>query len=81
MDAAAQHISVDFESLLAFADEAIPQLPSDVISPIRGIEIHWIHPKSTLERYFRDGERPHGSFDGEYAKQLPDFAEDGLRPT
>ncbi|TWT87013.1 hypothetical protein [Stieleria varia] len=77
MDAAAQHISVDFESLVAFANEDIPDLPADVITPIQGIEQHWIHPKTTLERYFRDGERPHGSFDGEYAKQLRYYAEGG----
>jgi hypothetical protein len=77
MDAAAQHISVDFESLLALVNNDITELPADVMTPIRGIEQSWIHSKSTLERYFRDGERPHGSFDGEYATQLRDNAEGG----
>jgi hypothetical protein len=77
MDVAAQHISVNFESLLAFANNDISELPVDVIKPICGIETHWINPKSILERYFRDGERPDGSLDGEYAKQLRYNAEGG----
>ncbi|MGB7327276.1 MAG: hypothetical protein WBD31_20535 [Rubripirellula sp.] len=69
MQAAAQHVSVKFSALHAFHNGKASKLPIDVVKPIRGFEQHWIAPSTTLERYFRDGERPHGSFDGEYADQ------------
>jgi len=77
MESAAQHVTVDFGSLRAFKDGDISNLPIDVVTPIRGIEQHWIVPSTTLERYFRNGERLHGSFDGEYADQLRYHAENG----
>ena len=70
MESAAQHVTVDFGSLRAFKDGDISNLPIDVVTPICGIEQHWIAPSTTLERYFRDGELPHGSFDSVYADQL-----------
>ena len=77
MESASQHVSVDFGALLAFKNGHISRLPVDVVSPIRGIEQYWIVPSTTLERYFRDGERPHGSFDGQDAQQLRYYAEGG----
>jgi len=77
MELAAQHVSIDFEALLAFKMKRITELPANVVYPRRGFEQHWISPKYTLERYFRDGVRPHGSFSDEYADQQRHNAEGG----
>lgn len=75
MDAAAAHVNVDFDALRAFAGGTITELPTTVVVPTRGFEIHWISPKATLERYFRDGELPDGSLDAEGAEQLRSVSE------
>lgn len=77
MESAARHVSVDFDSLLAYKTKRISELPSDIVCPKRGFEQHWIDPKWTLERYFRDGELPHGSFDANRADELRYYAEGG----
>ena len=69
------HIFVDFRALTDFHAGRIDQLPDDVVHPTRGFTTHWISPKQQLERYFRDGERPHGSFDREYADTARHYAE------
>ncbi|MCM2375266.1 hypothetical protein [Aporhodopirellula aestuarii] len=72
---ASSHVSVDFQALADFHAGRIDHLPSDVIQTTRGLDAHWINPKDQLERYFRDGERPHGSFNREYADTLRCYAE------
>ena len=72
---AADHVDVDFAALADFFDGKITELPEDVIHPTRGLTAHWINPKLTLERYFRDGEIPHGSFNSEYAETVKHYAE------
>lgn len=73
--AAAAHVHVDFDALRAFARGTIPELPASVVIPTRGIEMHWTSPKTILERYFRNGERPDGSFNAQEAEQLRSVAE------
>jgi len=72
---ASSHVSVDFSALADFHAGRIKYLPNDVISQTRGLPMHWITPKSQLEAYFRDGDRPHGSFNREYADTLRHYAE------
>ncbi|MDM4019384.1 hypothetical protein [Roseiconus lacunae] len=75
IDYASSHVSVDFQALADFHSGRTSQLPDDVIHPTRGLTAHWINPKDTLERYFRDGEVPYGSFNREYADTLKHYAE------
>ncbi|ELP31080.1 hypothetical protein [Rhodopirellula baltica] len=75
IDYASSHLSVDFQALSDFHSGRIDQLPVDVIRPTRGLTAHWINPKAQLERYFLDGEVPHGSFNREYADRLRYYAE------
>lgn len=74
-ESASQYVSVDFESLLSFKNEKISKLPADVVTPTRGINQQLIYPSRILERYFRDGERPQGSFDDDFAKRIRYYAE------
>ena len=74
---ASDHVSVDFNALVDFQAGKIDSLPADVIRPTRGFTAHLINPKITLERYFRDGEIPDGSFDRDTPRPLDTM----LRPT
>lgn len=67
---ASSHVEVDFSALDDFHAGRVDELPSDVVEPTRGITAHWINPKFELERYFRERQRPHGSFNREYAETL-----------
>ena len=70
IDYTSEHVDVNFRALTDFHAGRIDRLPEDVIRPTRGLTAHWINPREQLERYFRDGVRPHGSFDSEYAATL-----------
>jgi len=75
VESASQHVSVDFESLRSFKNEKRSKLSANVVVPTRGIDQQWIDPSGILERYFRDGVRPQGSFDSDFAKRVRYYAE------
>ena len=75
IDYASSHVAVNFKALSDFHAGRIDQLPDDVIHPTRGLTARHINPKLTLERYFRDGELPHGSFNRDIADEQRSYAE------